>query len=124
MGNSRKSFFDYALRGSSYFPMKRFIIAQSKVETANYTSPLYKRNSNLFGMKNAIFRRQLGDRVEGDDYRKYADGEESVFDLILYFDYTVFPIVLDSTSYVMELKRRGYFTSDENDYLKALNSWL
>lgn len=115
--------FDF-LNNTEYAPLQKFIIAQSKVESANYSSDLFKRSNNAFGMKNATQRGQLGYSVAGTDYRYYNSLSESINDFVLWLNYTNFPIVTDVNSYARALKDRGYFESSQADYIKALNSWL
>lgn len=55
----------------------------------------------------------------------YRNDTQSIQDLLLWMDYTNFPKrVGDAADYVKELKKRGYFTTPESDYLKGLKSWL
>ena len=112
------------INGSKYFVLKPFIIAQSKVESANYSSNLFERSNNAFGMKNANQRSQLGYAVAGDSYRHYDSLEQSIQDFILWLDYTKFPLVNDVNSYARALKDRNYFESSQSDYINALNSWI
>jgi len=104
--------------------MRPLIVAQSKVESGNYSSDLFLRANNAFGMKNASRREQLGEKETGTDYRKYSSLSESIQDFILYLNAVKFPTVFDVNSYVRELKKRGYFESSQSDYIKAMNSWM
>ena len=105
--------------------LKKFIIAQSKVESGNYTSPLFLRSNNAFGMKNAEFRQQLGYRVPGDQYRHYNSLLESIQDFELYLNSVNFPPGINSPeAYAGQLKRLGYFEAPLNDYTQALKSWI
>ena len=105
--------------------LKKYIIAQSKVESANYSSPLFLRANNAFGMKNALYRTQLGEKVYSDPYRYYENLEESIDDFLLYLDFVDFPLKVENTTdYAFNLKKLGYYESDPNDYVRALNSWL
>lgn len=109
---------------TKYKNLQKLIIAQSKVESANYTSDLYKRSNNAFGMKNAYLRPQIGFKVFNDPYRHYDSLDESIKDFLLYLNYFNFPTSLTASEYVSTLKDFGYFESSESDYLKALKSWL
>jgi len=104
--------------------MKSLIVAQSKVESANYSSDLFLRSNNAFGMKNASRREQLGEPESGTDYRKYKNLSESIQDFVLYLKAVNFPTVFDVNTYVRELKKRGYFESSQSDYIKAMESWM
>jgi hypothetical protein len=121
---STNSLFDY-LDKTKFSSLKKYIIAQSKVESANYNSALFLRSNNPFGMKNASKRNQLGFAVSGDPYRHYNSVLEAIQDFTLYLDYVGFPLSVNSPEqYAGNLKRRGYFESDVNDYSNALKSWL
>lgn len=104
--------------------MSRFIFAQSQVESANFTSNLFKSQNNAFGMKNAKIRFTTGFPVEGTDFAGYTDLNSSIEDFTIWLDYTSFPIVGDVNTYVRRLKERGYFEEDQRDYINAMNSWL
>ena len=110
---------------SKYKALKKFIIAQSKVETGGYSSGLFLRANNAFGMKNALYRDQYGYKVQGDPYRNYANVLDSIKDFELYLDSVGFPVTVNSAeAYTGNLKRLNYFESPLNDYTKALKSWL
>jgi len=115
--------FDF-LDNTPYNLMRPLIVAQSKVESGNYSSDLFKRSNNAFGMKNASRRDQLGSPEAGTDYRKYSSLSESIQDFVLYLNAVKFPTVFDVSSYVRELKKRGYFESSQSDYIKAMESWM
>jgi uncharacterized FlgJ-related protein len=116
--------FDY-LNKSRYSGLKKYIIAQSKLESANYKSALFLRSNNPFGMKNASKRVQLGYPVPGDPYRHYNNLLEAIQDFELYLDYVRFPEVVNSPEmYAGNLKRLNYFESDLKDYVTGLKSWL
>lgn len=55
----------------------------------------------------------------------YRNDTQAIKDLTLWMDYTKFPkTVASADEYARELKRRGYYTSSESDYAKALKSWM
>lgn len=112
------------LEGSKYEPMAKLIEAQAKHETGNYTSRAFKENNNLFGMKNAIRREQLGFPKFQDMYRLYESPEQSVKDLMIYFDFVKFPVVTDPEAFVRNLKQRSYFEDNFNNYLNGVKSFL
>ena len=61
----------------------KVIFAQAKLESASYTSDLYKRNSNLFGMK--ISQQRVTTPGHGRaGYKWYHTWKESVTDYILW----------------------------------------
>jgi flagellum-specific peptidoglycan hydrolase FlgJ len=102
-----------------------YIEAQAIHETGNYSSPLSIRQNNLFGMNVARNRPFNGFPVAGSVYAGYNSRKDSIDDLILWMDYTKFPLkVSDSLQYVTELKKRGYFTDSIQNYLRGVNSGL
>ena len=116
---SKTTAFDLVNR-TKYKQLKPLIIAQSKLESANYTSDLFQRSNNAFGMKNATIRKQLGFSVPGDPYRHYSS-----LGFLLWLDYNNFPtIVPDAFTYARRLKELNYYESPQVDYARALNSWL
>ena len=61
----------------------KIIFAQGKHESNAYTSPLYKRANNLFGMKISTQRATCGFEESGE-YQKYSNWKLSVTDYIIY----------------------------------------
>ena len=121
--NSISSFdyWDY----SPYKQLKKYILAQARVESANFSSDLYKRSFNAFGMKNAIYRYQYGFQFPGDPYRHYANLLESIQDFEAYLKSQGYPVNVSSVEeYAGNLKRLGYFEAPLGDYVTALKSWL
>jgi len=59
------------------------VLAQSKLETGNYTSKIFKENNNLFGMKEARVRINT---ANGTQYNHafYSNWRESVYDYAFY----------------------------------------
>ena len=115
------------LKNSDFEELTPFVIAQARLESANFTSDLFKRSNNLFGMKNAITRNQLGHRsaIPGDNYRSYDSSRQSVEDFLLYLYAVRFPgSVADAFDYAQELKDRGYYGVSSQEYSSGLNSWL
>lgn len=115
---------------TKYRALSPYILAQAKLETANFTSNLYKKTNNAFGMQHPVKRPAVGyesDSFEGGMERHlqaYRNDTQSIQDLLLWMDYTKFPKrVSGAEQYVRELAIRKYFTAKESDYLKGLNSW-
>jgi len=94
---------------SKYSRYADWIEAQARHESANYTSAVFKRSNNPFGMKNAIKRKQLGKQVGSDPYRHYANIGESIRDYLLYLDEFKTPTnIASAESYYMKLEEQGY----------------
>lgn len=113
------------LKFSKYGKYAAWIEAQAKHESANYTSDVFKRSNNPFGMKNAKKRKQLGKEVEGDPYRHYANIGEAIRDYILYLKEFKVPTNIGSyESYVRMLKQNGYFSDSIVNYLTGIERFL
>lgn len=107
------------IKASKYCQLANFVVLHSKGETANYTSRLFRQQNNLFGMKNAKERPQLGYKINNTDFRYYPSQEQSIQDLIMYFDYVKFPVFCASIEdYVRQLKKRNYFEETYSYYLE------
>jgi flagellum-specific peptidoglycan hydrolase FlgJ len=131
----------------------RLIVAQARLESANYTSNVFKNNNNMFGMKFLGKNRQplankgtlapLSERTSacrinvnnctnGDFYAKYDNPVDSVKDLInRLYNITrngVTPEMLKNADspelFANLLKKRNYFGSSEIDYAKGLKARL
>jgi len=122
------------IQSTDYKHLAPFIIAQAKHETTfkgiPFNSPVFRYDNNIFGMKEAGSRVQVGSPLgrmspEGNRYWHFPNTDESVKDFILYLQKTKFPKqVLTVESYVSELKKRGYFTAPESEYLNGLKRFL
>lgn len=83
------------------FRFPEIVLAQAKLESSNFTSPIFKENNNLFGMKEAKVRANLA--VGTNRSHAYYDSwEDSVTDYALYY-----------STYLYKLKT-------EQDYYKYL----
>lgn len=115
---------------SKYRALMPYIIAQAKLESGNFTSKVFKTDNNYFGMKLPVKRPTVAAgpgllSPEGNHYAHYDSESDSVTDLLLWMEYTKFPVSVDSAeTYTRELKSRNYFGSSETSYLKNINYWL
>lgn len=66
-----------------HFPFPYIVMAQAMHETSLFTSPLFKENKNLFGMKPAAVRITTSVTNAGD-YAYYNEWMDSVYDRALY----------------------------------------
>jgi flagellum-specific peptidoglycan hydrolase FlgJ len=119
------------LLASKYRRLSRYVIAQAKTETGDFTSRFYRDLHNMFGMKSAVKRKQLGkastlfEADGGTAMRHYSNDIQSLRDLFLYFDYVSFPTYVESAErYVTELKNRKYFSTTYENYLALVKSHL
>ena len=110
---------------SKYRALLSYIVAHAKLESANFTSNVYKTDNNMFGMKVGSSGKPGLMSPEGDHYRHYENDAESLRGLLEWFDYKKFPLaVASSDQYAQELKDRGYFTSGLTSYQQNLKYWL
>jgi len=73
----------YKMISDLRIPHKKIVFAQAHLESATYTSDLYKSNFNLFGMKFAT-QRPTVTTDERRGYQLYANWKESVIDLLIW----------------------------------------
>lgn len=96
------------------------LVAQAKLESANYNSNIYAMNNNLYGMKLATRRNHTQFVVSNNGYGKYANWKMSALDRVLW-DHSVFrskpkkndyinslSIYAEDTSYVDKIKYMIY----------------
>jgi hypothetical protein len=84
-----------------HFKFPHIVLAQAMHETSFFTSPIFKENHNLFGMKEASVRINLT-KGTNNEHAYYEDWIESVHDYALY-----------SATYLYDLK-------SEDDYFDYL----
>lgn len=80
--------------------------AQSKLESGNFTSTIFKENNNLFGMKHPQ-RRETTSIGTHRNHAKYHSWQDSVKDYALWQEY---------------YKSHGYDINDYDIFLKKFNS--
>jgi hypothetical protein len=87
------------------FKFPHIVYAQSKLETKNFTSSIFKSNHNLFGMKQAKQRSNLAiDTQKGHAY--YDNWKTSVYDFALFY-----------STYLYDIKTEGeYFEYLRQNY--------
>jgi len=110
---------------SRWSSLTLYVTAQARHETFDYKSELSVAFNNLFGMKNAFIRPQLGVSIPKSDFRKFSSHEESVRDFLLYLEFVDFPeTVRDVEEYVYELKKRSYFEEPYTTYLGGISRYV
>lgn len=108
-----------------YLPMSdevaTFIVAQSVLETANFTSEVCRENNNLFGMKYPKVRVTTA-LCENRFHAVYSSYIDSVIDYVIWLSYQHFSktdlIVLDK--FKSKLQKSNYCPSP--DYIKRIDS--
>lgn len=116
-------------RTSEYRSYEPWLIAQSKHETSNWKSSLFKNHKSLFGMK-------MSERVdwdgytgpvspEGNNYAGYFSYEDSAQHLLNWLRYNHIPANLQSVDdYVKAIRSKGYFTDTLDNYINGVKRFL
>jgi len=100
----------------------KMVTAQAMHETGNFKSRLYREQNNMFGMRHPTIRdtKSIGML---NDYANFADLDDSVRDLVLYWKEFNYPLKYkDVAAYVKQLKSHGYFTAGYVPYFNAVRS--
>ena len=126
-----------AALGKGFTPTSaKFLVAQARHETDNYTSNVFKLNNNLFGMKFAnqplATKGSLAPSSEGGIYAKYNSPANSIKDQVdRYFVKTIGGITFEQLKasktpleYATNLKKRGYFTATIEEYASGIQRAL
>jgi len=104
--------------------LTKYVIAQAKHETGNYTSRLFRIANNLFGMGVAKVRPYTrSGTIEASEglFSKYANLEQSVDDFLKWLEYNNAPVsFIDSSDYAKWLKEEGYYTDSFENYSAGL----
>ena len=119
------------LRDSGYSrQMQRIILAQAKNESACFKSLLSVRHNNIFGMMHPG-RKTLTFSLGGHGYAEgrygyavYSSIDSAVADYIQYRKRMSIPSSDDPTTYILALKKKGYFTSDVKEYIRNVRFWM
>jgi uncharacterized FlgJ-related protein len=104
-------------------PSPDIIYNQARLETANFTSRVFKQANNLFGMHSPRIRENLtSGYIIADNRRKvakYNKWQDSVLDIMLYFEYYE-DLGYNTTDYYTFLRKVGYCEKDS--YVNILKS--
>lgn len=99
-------------------PFSKWILALSAHETGNFTSWIYKKNFNAFGIK---YQGQVTALGEKNGHAYYNSYQDSVNDFKrLYKSYGIVSVA-KLESWVSYLKEMGYYTAPESEYFKGVN---
>lgn len=110
-----------------------FIVSQSGHETFGFSSMLFQRANNAFGMTVPNKRKSpyiLGaDKKQPDGnsiYAKYSDIEDSVKDLIHWFKYNKINLndIKTLDEYATILKSKGYYGANYNVYINGMKLYF
>lgn len=112
-----------------------WIVAQSAHETAGWTSNVFKRNNNAFGMIHPRRRqttslgpgpaKQPGSEG-GAGYASYSDVSQSAKDLLLWLEFNRVPWdnINTAEQYVTWIRGKGYFTASLDKYTQSVLRWI
>lgn len=120
------------IRNSEFSALENYLIAQAKHETANFTSNVYQKDNNMFGMKKALRRPQNATQglasPEPEPYKYYArfdSDSESLRDMLNWLRFNRFPTQVGSVEEYAELMRsKGFYTDSLANYTNALKRWI
>ena len=100
------------------FQYPDIIWAQAKLESSNYTSKIFQKENNLFGMKKSWYRITTSKLSTETAYANYVDWKESVLDRAFY-DCKYMGNGLTRDEYLNKLQSNGY--AQDSMYIKKLN---
>jgi flagellum-specific peptidoglycan hydrolase FlgJ len=138
-----QTIYDVAIRNGFSPATSKLIVAQARLESANYSSNVFKQNNNLFGMKYVgqplatkgtpapQSERSSTDKIT-NYYAKYNTPEDSVRDVVeRLYSKTIGGVTqmqlqnaMTPEDFAEYLKKRGYFGVSASQYAKGLKSRL
>lgn len=122
---------DFVLQKAGIQPFnRRLIIAQAKLESGNFKNKLTRKHNNIFAMRHPSRRptTSLGPLATAEKrkgYASYASIEDATRDFLMYLEYVKLQPKYKSTyAYVSDLKRKRYFESNLDHYVKGIKYYL
>jgi uncharacterized FlgJ-related protein len=104
---------------------QEYITAQAMHETGVFTSPLFLKYNNAFGMKQPTQRETTSIGITEGGYASYKSVKDSIKDLGLYFEAKNYPDTFPTVQdYVAFLKSKGYFEATLKSYTNAVAKHL
>ena len=105
--------------------MARMVTAQAMHETGIFTSNVYLKNNNAFGMKEPLKRPSTDLPYDESGYAEYENTTESIIDLLEWMNYVNFNQNVSTVQeYSQELKSHGYYTAPYTNYTGAMKKHL
>lgn len=99
--------------------------AVSDLETGGWTSNLYTKNNNMFGMHQPLTRNTLSLGPDKNGWARFSSITDSVLDLILYMQTFSYPKDFATVDdMVTFMKSKGYFEEPYTQYLAGVKSRL
>lgn len=107
------------------------IVAQARVESANFTSHVFLSCNNAFGYKATGTAPKCTGSPEGDYYKKYASVADSAAEITAWIRRRqrdgIFPTdlttILTPEQYAALLKKAGYYGSSQTAYASAMRGY-
>lgn len=100
-------------------PHAKIILCQAKIESADYKSPLFKSNNNLFGMKIPNKRSNIGSPGRAG-YQSYLRWQDSATDMLIF----ILSHNLDGISDSEYLRYLGKFYAEDPNYVEKIKEKL
>lgn len=104
------------------------ILAQSKHESGHYTNSISRKNNNVFSLhkrKNSIYVLRDKARAEGCTcFAMYRSIQDATKDYLQYRERLDIPNDLSVEEYVAFIKRKKYFTDNEQRYLSSMKQLI
>lgn len=132
--NVDKIIYDEAIKAGFSKKLALLIIAQARLESADYTNNQFKSNNNIFGFKyvNQPLATKGNISPEGNYYAKYKSPQDSAKDYInRYFGFSRGGVSTDdlknstdSTDFANKLKQRGFFGITAKQYAAGIEAKL
>ncbi len=105
------------------------LIAQASMESGNFSSRLFVKWNNAFGMRHPTVRQttSIGAFASAEGrtgYASYDSIEDSALDMVLYLRARRIPEYVKVKPYIIHLKKKGYFEDSLKRYTKAVESYV
>lgn len=95
----------------------KMVAAVSAYETGFWTSRIYRKNHNLFGMMHPVIRTSVS-LGEKNNFASYQDNDNSIKDFVMYLRYFGYKAEYygDLYKFVVEMASKCYFEADFEHY--------
>jgi len=105
----------------------QYLVYVSKMETAKWSSRLFRTNLNLWGMKTPQTRDTTAlNKGSSDTWAKYDTVRNAARDIVLYLDEFNYPKQVNSLEdFVTIMKSKGYFGNESfESYFNKVVNWI
>jgi len=115
-----------AFSNTEFYHLRKFWLAVSKMETGGYSSSLYLKYNNPWGMKFPTSRRnKVSGQTGSAPWAVYANTFDAAQDIILWMRARRFnPAQSSLEDFIAEMKRVGYFEEPYEQYLNLVKAWM